>query len=506
MAVNKISYSMLIRMFLITGALFLVVSMSSCTSEKKNRSSIEIYQSSSQGDSLRLVEEHDLEAEVWLELHPEVEFQIILGFGGAFTESSTHLLMNLSDSKREKILKSYFGKHGARYSMARVHMNSCDFSLHSYDYVETGDTSLESFSIEVDKDDIIPIIHEAKSYSSNGFDLISSPWTAPPCMKDNKDWFGGKLLPEFYDVWAEYFIRYIRAYEEEGIDLWGFTIENEPLGNGAHWESMHYTPEEMKVFVLDHLAPKLEAENLTHKLLVYDQNRGPELEHWSKELLSDTVLLDKIAGTAVHWYDGTVDWFPESLEMTYELAPDKLIINTEACVDNEVPHWKEDDWYWKKEATDWGYQWAPEKDKYRHPKYVPVYRYVRDIIGCLNNHVSAWIDWNMVLDKQGGPNHASNWCIAPIIVDTLSDEVYYTPLFNAMLHFSKFIDPGDLRIQMDIDDEALLGTAVKKESGEYVLVLLNMETGARNCGIRIGEEEYKFEIQAESVQSIRILL
>ena len=151
-------------------------------------------------------------------------------------------------------------------------------------------------------------------------------------------------------------------------------------------------------------------------------------------------------GIAVHWYASTFDYFPASLQHTYKLAPTKHLINTEACVEADVPHWNDDDWYWSKEATDWGWDWASEKEKYLHPKYVPVFRYAGDIIGCLNNYVDGWIDWNMVLNKQGGPNWFKNWCTAPVMVDEEKDEVYFTPLYYTLAHFSKFIRPGAVRI------------------------------------------------------------
>jgi hypothetical protein len=135
-------------------------------------------------------------------------------------------------------------------------------------------------------------------------------------------------------------------------------------------------------------------------------------------------------------------------------------------VDAEIPHWKDDTWYWSKEATDWGWDWAPEEQKYLHPKYVPVYRYARDIIGCLNNHVSGWIDWNMILNRQGGPNWAENWCVAPVIVDPDRDEVYFTPLYYTLAHFSKFIRPGATRIGFNNPDSELMITAA--ENPDYI--------------------------------------
>lgn len=156
------------------------------------------------------------------------------------------------------------------------------------------------------------------------------------------------------------------------------------------------------------------------------------------------------AGTAIIWYASTFEVFPDALQYAHNKAPGKHLIQTEACVDAEVPQWQNDAWYWSREATDWGWDWAPEKDKHLHPKYAPVNRYAGDIIGCLNNWVDGWIDWNMVLDRQGGPNWFKNWCIAPVIVDPEADEVYFTPIYYTLAHFSKYIRPGAVRIGLKI--------------------------------------------------------
>ena len=225
---------------------------------------------------------------------------------------------------------------------------------------------------------------------------------------------------------------------------------------------------------------------------------------WVRTLLNDDELKSNIYGTAAHWYFGTQDWFPETLQETHELAPDKHIIHTEACIDSEVPHWNDDAWYWKNEATDWGFEWAPEKDKHLHPKYVPTYRYAKDIIGCLNNWVEGWVDWNMVLNKKGGPNLAKNWCVAPVIVDPDKDEVYYTPLYYTMVHFSKFIRPNAQRIDLELSDKDLLASAARNEDGSTVVVVLNMTKKTKQFIVKLNGKERPIEIVGEALQTIFI--
>ena len=478
-----------------------------CTKQIHEELKVQVIQTSASGDKLaELPSVKDVESPSdTIEVLPSTQFQSIEGIGAAFTESSAFLLSGMSQEKRNEILSAYFSPEGANYSFTRTHMNSCDFSLDNYSYAPiAGDTNLDSFSIEHDLNDLIPMIKGAQSYSEEGFKILASPWTAPPWMKDNDDWYGGKLKKEHYSTWAKFFSKYVGAYKEQGINIWGFTVENEPLGNDANWESMHYTPEETAEFVKGYLAPQLAKDNIEAKILVFDQNRGRDLEAWSQALLTDQELLPLIHGTAVHWYASTFDWFPENLQQTHNLAPEKHIIQTEGCVDSEIPHWNDDQWYWSKEATDWGWDWASEEDKPMHPKYVPAFRYARDIIGCLNNWVEGWIDWNMVLDRQGGPNLAQNWCVAPVIVDVEKDEVYYTPLYYVMAQFSKYARPGAKRIDFKCSDESLMTSAVLNPDGTIALFVLNMESEPKQFVVKKGSKTTQVRIEGSALQTIII--
>lgn len=474
---------------------------------QNNRPAVQIFETSAAGNKLTQVDEkrHGT-GSIAIVLKPEEKYQTITGFGGSFTEASAYLLNKLSKTNRNKILQAYFSKGGADYSLTRTHFNSCDFSLGNYAYaMVAGDKNLGHFSIDKDRDALIPMIKDAMSISKDGFKIIASPWTAPPWMKDNNDWRGGKLLPEYNKTWALYFEKYIRAYQNEGINIWGVTVENEPLGNDKNWESMHFTPEEMVAFVSDYLGPHFEKAGLSHiPILGYDQNRGEELEKWANVMYANEQSSKYFGGTAVHWYASTYDYFPASLQHTHQLAPKKYLINTEACIDADVPKWKDDNWYWSKEATDWGWDWASEKEKYLHPKYVPVFRYAGDIIGCLNNYVDGWIDWNMVLNKQGGPNWFKNWCTAPVIVDEEKDEVYFTPLYYTIAHFSKFIRPGAVRIGFENPDKDLMVTAAKNPDGSLSVIVFNPKEKDMPFLVSTGKKNISSTIHAKAIQTIII--
>ena len=471
-----------------------------------NKLEVAVFETSAGGNKLTPLKEFPAGSEyISIQLFPDEKFQTITGFGGSFTEASATLLNKLSKENRNKILEAYFGETGSRYSLTRTHINSCDFSLGHYSYAPIeNDTALLSFSVEEDQDDIIPMIKDASAMSKDGFKIIASPWTAPPWMKDNNQWINGKLLPEHYDTWALFFSKYLDAYKMEGINIWGITVENEPLGNGGNWESMIYTPEEMTQFVQNHLGPKLEATGKGDiNILGYDQNRE-HLNEWVDVMFKDEASSKYYAGTAIHWYASTYEVFPDTLQYAHHKAPGKHLIQTEACVDAEVPKWQDDDWYWKKEATDWGWDWAAEKDKPLHPKYVPVYRYAGDIIGCLNNWVDGWIDWNMVLDKQGGPNWFKNWCVAPVIVDTETDEVYFTPIYYALSHFSRYIRPGAVRIGFKCADPDLLVTAAQNPDGSIAVVVFNPVEKEKYFTLSLDEKTTALKIAAKAIQTILI--
>lgn len=157
---------------------------------QQNKLLVDVYETSENGNKLKKINEIPSEGDaISIQLLPDNKYQTITGFGGSFTESSAYLLNKLSKKNRNLILKAYFGSEGARYSLTRTHMNSCDFSLGNYSYAPVdNDKELLSFSIEEDLDDIIPMIKEAMAISEDGFKIISSPWTAPPWMKDNNDW------------------------------------------------------------------------------------------------------------------------------------------------------------------------------------------------------------------------------------------------------------------------------------------------------------------------------
>ena len=190
------------------------------------------------------------DADAAIFVNPSKTFQTILGLGGAITDASAEVFAKLPNNKQIELLEAYFDStKGIGYSLVRTHINSCDFSTESYSYIADGDKDLKTFNVQHDKAFRIPLIKLAMKTANNNLTIYASPWSPPAFMKDNKNMLhGGKLLPEYYQSWANYYVKFINAYQQEGIPIWGLTIQNEPMA-AQPWESCTYSPEEERDFL-----------------------------------------------------------------------------------------------------------------------------------------------------------------------------------------------------------------------------------------------------------------
>jgi glucosylceramidase len=474
---------------------------------------VSIYQTSRQGDRLKQLQPTGIDhesADRTLVVHPGRTFQTLIGIGGSFTESSAYVLSELSAETRAKVMKAWFSPEGAGFSLTRTHIASCDFSVRNYTYAAVpGDLDLEHFSIEPDHTYLLPMIKGAQAVPGSDFRILASPWTAPPWMKTNNTWNGGELKPEHYQTFARYILKYIQAYKSEGIPIWGITPVNEPLGNDSNWESLHFNPEQMRTFIADHLGPVLEEAGVDPSIWIYDQNREEFMLDWARVILGDEKAAAFVDGMAVHWYQSTVDVGGDMLDQFSEEFPKTPILHSEGCIDsigNDEPvgAWLEDDWYWRPEATDWGFFWATEENKPHHPPYRAFYRYARDLIGGLNHNLVGWIDWNMALNTRGGPNHANNFCLAPVLVDSGKDSVYFTPLYYAIAHVSKFIRPGAVRIGLAGHDDAFMATAFRNPDGSVALVVFNLSENDLTYAVEIDSTAFAVPIRGQALQTVII--
>ena len=496
-----------------------------------------------------------------IEIMPQHLRQTIDGIGTSFTESSAFVLAHLDKEKRLEVMNNIYGEKGANFTLTRTHIGACDFCVEGkYSYADiSGDVELTSFSLKPDRAgfkktrypgivdetyDLLPMIKEALAIKRNQDDkdlkIIASAWTAPAWMKDLEDWYlpgapendwqgsGGSLKEEYIPTYADYILKYLDAYKEEGVDIWGLTPVNEPHGNNGQWESMHFTPESQNTFVKAFLGPRLkESQHSGIKLLVYDQNRDG-LEHWTDVIFGDPESAPFVYGVAVHWYESTFKVYEEVFEKVHRKFPGFAIIHTEGCVDDlgkdapdgvlDPERFKEsgwfdnDDFWWNDNATDWAYSVTWEGvNADDHPIYTPVHRYARNIIVSLDHWMKGWVDWNIVLDKNGGPNHVGNYCGAPIMIDTESKHVYYTPIFYVLAQFSKTIRPGDRAVQTrkqsgELDPDALHACATINDNNLLSVQLLNTTKTPLHYNLQIGEQFAAIEIPANSVQTVRVQL
>ncbi|RTL01543.1 MAG: glucosylceramidase [Proteobacteria bacterium] len=365
-----------------------------------------------------------------LMIYSDITYQTITGFGGAFTEASAINYYQMSSAIQQQIKEAYFGTTGLKYNLGRTHIASCDFSTGNYQYLAPNDVSLTSFDLSQDHKYIIPFIHECLRYSIQPISLMASPWSPPEWMKDNQNLLkGGKLLTKYYQLYAEYLAKYLKEYAVQNITINYLTIQNEPYAV-QRWESCIYRDQDELVFIRDHLYPTLVNHDLhtTSKIVIWDHNK----EHCfmrARHILADKQAYTMIHGIAFHWYSG--DHF-ENLRLCKEFFPDKELFFTEGCVELSVGS-----------PTNSG---GNENVAVIQSPWEFGEKYAHDLIGNFNNGMSAYIDWNLLLDTTGGPNHVSNFCSAPIICDAENQTIHYQPSYYFIGHFSKYVPQGSKRI------------------------------------------------------------
>ncbi len=387
----------------------------------------------------------------------DLQNQEIEGFGGAFTEATAHTFEGLTAEAKKDFVEGYFGKSGLEYNLCRIPVHSCDFSLGNYTYVEEGDSELNTFSIAHDEKEIIPLIQAAKTCAEEEIVFLSSPWSPPAFMKDtNQMNGGGKLLAEHYQNWANYYVRFIQEYKKKGIDISYITVQNEPLATQT-WESCIYEAREEGMFVKEYLAPTLKREGLSHiQIFIWDHNKE-EMYQRVKETFSVEGCEELVSGVAMHWYTG--DHFG-AIEATRKAFPDKKIFFTEGCVEYSRFSGASD---------------IENAEMYAH-----------DILGDLNAGANAFIDWNMLLDENGGPNHVGNLCAAPTMANG-SEQFDKRLSYYYIGHFSKFIKKGARQCLTSTYTDKIEALACVNPDGSRVVVVLNKSDEAVDITVRVEE-------------------
>ena len=419
------------------------------------------------------------ETETAIFIAPARRFQTLLGIGGAITDASAEVYAELDEERKAKFMSSLFNRdEGLGFSLIRTPIHSCDFSSASYTYVEEGDDDLSTFDIAPDRERRIPMIREAIRVAGGQLTTFASPWSAPAFMKDNGSMLqGGKLLPRYRAAWAEYFTRFIDAYEEAGVPIFGVTVQNEPLARQT-WESMIYTAEDERDFLRDHLGPTMAAAGYgDRKIVIWDHNRDL-VTHRAHTILSDPEAAKYAWGVGFHWYETWAGGEPmfANVEEVGQAYPGVNLLLTEATVEGFDPA---------------RYQYWPNAERYGNA-----------IVNDLNAGAVGWIDWNVLLDETGGPNHVGNFCFAPVHAVRATGELIYTPTYEYLGHFSKFIRPGARRVSAVSTRSNLQTTSFMNEDGRLATVVLNLSDEPVRYRFCVDTAEAVATIPARAIQTL----
>jgi glucosylceramidase len=413
-------------------------------------------------------------AQVTITVNPAVTYQTMMGFGGSFTEAGAVALNALNASTRQQAIDAYFGPSGADYVICRAQMGASDFSAGLYNYDDiAGDYSLTNFSVQHDVPLMIRFIKDALAKNPD-LKVFGSPWSAPGWMKTNNNMDNGGYLKSdanTQNAWALYFVKYVQEYAKQGVPIWGVTIQNEPAAVQS-WPSMIFSSAQERDFLKNYLGPTLAKNGLgPDKLAVMflDHNKDMMIE-WANTFYSDPTSSAMVWGEAIHWYGGALFNNVLSVHNSY---PTRHILATEQCLTG-----------------------GPHPGEYNGAE-----DYARDIFGNTLNWCEGWVDWNMVLNSQGGPNVSSNWCSAGILVNTGAGTISFNPLYYYMVQFSKYCRPGAVRIGATASGtNAPEVMAFKNPDGTIVVIAHNAGGSSYTARVVSGTNQIEYSATPTSLE------
>jgi glucosylceramidase len=378
-----------------------------------------------------------------------------LGMGGAITPASAYNYSLLNEELKNNFINDCYSSNGLNYNIGRIAIGSCDFSNTSYEYTNKKD--LSDFNIDEDRKYVIPMLRDIKTIKE--IDLIASPWTPPRFMKDNKRLtIGGKLKKKYYDLYSTYLCKYIDEYKNEGFNIAYLTIQNEPLTMQT-WESCVFTLDEQKDFIYNHLLDKL---NDT-KVLLFDHNKE-DIFNIFKYLYNDN---KKVAGLAMHYYSGK---HYNNIRLIRKYYPNTLLVNSESCC---------------------GYSKYDEKSWIRDAEIIST-----EMINDFNNGLNMYLDWNILLDYYGGPNHKKNYCKSPIILNEDNSNYIKSPIYYYLYHISKHSIDSNI-IENSIYNDLLVLSTIK--DNRVVVTILNNSDDIKEYNLIVDNEYISDKINKHSI-------
>ncbi|XP_039964293.1 lysosomal acid glucosylceramidase-like [Bactrocera tryoni] len=402
-----------------------------------------------------------------LRVNRSVEYQKITGFGGAFTGTVSHLLGQLDQKLQDHIYKSYYHKDGIGFNMLRTPIGGCDFDLAPWAYNEEprDDPKLSNFQKLDPRDEIkVQQMERLKSASDlENLKIMAVAWSSPTWMKTNGQWSGiGLLKTEYYQAWADYHLRFIELMDAKNMPIWAISTGNEPLNGIAffffvHFMSLGWIPRNQAVWLNDFLGPTIRKSKFKNVLIFGNDDQRYSYPSWFIQMnRTRPGVLNYLDGLAVHWYWDEM-FAPNLVDLTVAQLPGKIVLNTESSIGDKP---------WQTHGPELG-SWERGE------------QYARDILHNLQHSYNGWIDWNIVLDEQGGPNYVNNYVDAAVIVNaTNRAEIYKQPIFYGMGHFSKFLPEGSVRIEARMLSVAVEVVAFKRPDQRIAVVLLNSESRA----------------------------
>jgi glucosylceramidase len=395
-------------------------------------------------------------------------FQTIDGFGYTLTGGSAQHLSGMSAAARTALLRELFATdaNNIGVSYLRVSIGASDLDSHPFSYndLPAGETDVElkKFDLGPDKNGLIPVLKEILAINP-AIKILGSPWSPPAWMKDNKDTRGGSLLPQYYDVYGRYFVKYIQAMKAEGIKIDAITIQNEPLHPGNN-PSLLMLPEQQAAFIKTSLGPQFKAAGLTTKIILYDHNL--DRPDYPTTILNDAEARQYVDGSAFHHYAGTI----EAMSQVHAAHPDKALYFTE--------------------------QWIGAPGNFP----ADLKWHVRNLlIGAPRNWSRTVLEWNLSSNPALQPHTdrgGCDQCLGAITLD--GDHVTRNPAYYVIAHASKFVRPGAVRTGTNVFSN-LQNVAFKTGDGKKVLIVLNDGTAAQTFQIRVGADYITASLDAGAV-------
>ncbi|XP_054152712.1 putative glucosylceramidase 4 [Oppia nitens] len=433
------------------------------------------------------------------------KYQSIIGFGGSFTDAVGINIDKLSPKLQFRLIRDYYSTDGLEYTMGRIPIGGTDFSTHRYTYDDDhiDDFELNFWNLTVEDTKYkIPFIRKAMSISSGrNLKLLAATWSPPAWMKNNSMLTDGGFLigqpgGKYYKTFANYIVKFINAYKAEGVPIWAISPQNEPYlkirVNFNPINNLQLSPELESDFIRLDLAPALhKSGNQAVNIIAYD-DQSRWLRQFAQVIFDDRQTSRLVAGMAYHWYTNPLTDYSD-FDWLHQSYPMKFILSTESCVLRFL-----------------------ETKRVHLGAWDAFDKYAYNIIKDLNYWVNGWVDWNLALDEQGGPNWFNGFVDSPIIINTTGNEYYKQPMYYCLAHFSKFLPPDSVRIGHQrtaaaVTDQLIVDTQIKSTSfirPDTGIVVIVLNTGSEAVDLKIVDKQNRADIWFEwrappkSLQSI----